>query len=414
MIPDGSLRQTCDNCAMDIADPRSYPERSDEIYAPLLQLAADSITANSMTGADESDTKLVDALVQRLGAGDGDFLKELVAVSPSAAVARHLWRRMIEAWRLASQQDSDRQIAVTLFALPLVIVVGRSGGEEASGRRNAGETATESSVGVGVRIPGTIGDAGRVAVIMREHAALSGNQAFAIGSSLGASGNVDIARLPSLLAWQRQAAIDGADHLDVTPAPIESSAGSETAHLRFLMGTALAAQQADLLSASDTGGWAMPVAREISRQLASPDASVLVLPQAPQTPLLALQHGRAGQREIGAQLFASNAIRRLRAEVGEPSAVISAHVAANAPSGGELRLSLSSHFDPRRAEGFRCPLYPSDRVEDVAQMLIDLLRDCRVTDLAVMAGVHADRDPQTGLVLLFKPEGSEGPLVRVH
>jgi hypothetical protein len=100
--------------------------------------------------------------------------------------------------------------------------------------------------------------------------------------------------------------------------------------------------------------------------------------------------------------------------VGEPSAVISAHVAANAPSGGELRLSLSSPFDPRRAEGFRCPLYPSDRVEDVAQMLIDLLHDCRVTDIAVKAGVHADRDPQTDLVLLFKPEGSEGPSIRVH
>jgi len=59
-------------------------------------------------------------------------------------------------------------------------------------------------------------------------------------------------------------------------------------------------------------------------------------------------------------LFAGNAIRRIRAAVGEPTAVISAHRAPDAPGGGELRLSLSSPFDPRDAEGFRCPLHPLD------------------------------------------------------
>jgi hypothetical protein len=131
---------------------------------------------------------------------------------------------------------------------------------------------------------------------------------------------------------------------------------------------------------------------------------VLALPRAPAEPLPAVARGRVAQREVSAQIFASNAIRKFRGSVGEPSAVISAHRAAQAPGGGELRLSLSSPFEPRAAEGFRCPLYPLDRVGDVASALVDLMRDCRVTDIRVLAGVHPDRAANTGLPLLFKPD----------
>ena len=58
----------------------------------------------------------------------------------------------------------------------------------------------------------------------------------------------------------------------------------------------------------------------------------------------------------------------------------------------------------RAAEGFRCPLYPLDRVADVASALVDLMRDCRVTDIRMLAGVHPDRAANTGLPLLFKPD----------
>ena len=159
----------------------------------------------------------------------------------------------------------------------------------------------------------------------------------------------------------------------------------------------------------------MPLAQELTRQLATTGLSVLALPRPPQAPLLALQHGRAAQREVGAQLFVSNAIRRFRARVGEPSAVISAHRCPAAPGGGELRLSLSSPFDPRQAEGFRCPLFPADRAIDVATMLLDLLRDCRVTDVRVIAGAEPDRDPGTGLPLLFRADAiPDGAAVVFH
>ena len=264
-------------------------------------------------------------------------------------------------------------------------------------------------------IAGVIAEGAQLAAILRDHGALAGNQAFALSGALASADVLDIARLPDLLAWQRLAAAEAVDGLDLPPTPIPVQSGCEGVHLRFLVGTALAAPGAALLADPDTSRWAHPLASEIARQLAAPGRSVLALPGPPQAPLSALQHGRAAQREVGAQLFAGNALRRFRAAVGEPIAIVSAHRCPAAPNGGELRVSLSSTFDARQAEGFRCPLFPTDRASDVAAMLIDLLRDCRVADLRVLAGVHGDCDPATGATLLFKPDAlPEGVSTLIH
>ena len=145
----------------------------------------------------------------------------------------------------------------------------------------------------------------------------------------------------------------------------------------------------------------MPLAQILSRQLAAQGVQLLALPRAPADPLRALHQGRMAHREIAVQLFASSAIRKLRADFGEPTAVLSAH---RVDGGGELRLSLSSPFGERDAEGFRCPLYPFDRVEDVLTMLLELLQACRVLNIRVLAQVHPDRDLRTGLTLLFRAD----------
>ena len=77
-------------------------------------------------------------------------------------------------------------------------------------------------------------------------------------------------------------------------------------------------------------------------------------------------------------------------------------------------MSLSSPLSPRDAQGFRCPLYAGERVDDVAVSLVDLLRDCRVADLRVVDGVHADRDPLTAGPLLFKPDTLPPGTPRLH
>ena len=394
---------TIDRVSIDIADPRVYSAPTDAAQESLIRLAEASLAASSASRAEEIDRTLVSALANHLRADDAMWLADLFPAAPSAAVARHLWRRLIDAWRAASAPESDRVVA-TFFALPIVVVAGATS--------NASEPAASVLGGV---LAGVLDEAERVATLLREHHALGGNLSFALAAPLVAADALDIPRLPKLLAWQKLSPSDGSVAREVRATPMVIHPNQESVHLRFLIGTAIGASEVDLFADKGGGEWIMPLAQELSRQLATTGLSVLALPRPPQGPLLALQHGRAAQREVGAQLFASNAIRRFRARVGEPSAVISAHRCAAALGGGELRLSLSSPFDPRQAEGFRCPLFPPDRAGDVATMLLDLLRDCRVTDVRVVAATQADRDPDTGLPLLFRADAiPDGAAVVFH
>jgi hypothetical protein len=394
---------TIDRVLIDIADPRAYSAPTGSAQESLIRLAESSLAASSASRADEIDRMLVSALARHLQADDAVWLADLFPAAPSAAVARHLWRRLIDAWRAASAREDDRVVA-TLFALPIAVVAGATS--------NAAEP--DASVLGGV-LAGVLDNAERVANLLREHHVLGGNLSFALAAPLVAADALDIPRLPTLLAWQKLSPSDGSVAREVRPTPMMIHPNQESVHLRFLIGTAIGASGMNLFSDKGGGEWIMPLAQELSRQLATTGLSVLALPRPPQDPLLALQNGRAAQREVGAQLFASNAIRRFRARVGEPSAVISAHRCAAAPGGGELRLSLSSPFDPRQAEGFRCPLFPPDRAGDVATMLLDLLRDCRVTDVRVVAAAQADRDPDTGLPLLFRADAiPDGAAVVFH
>jgi hypothetical protein len=378
--------------SIDIADPRAYCAPTGPVQESLIRLAEASLAASSASRTEEIDATLVHALAEQLQGKEAWRLADLFSAAPSAAVARHVWRRLIDGWRAASAAEGDRVVA-TLFALPVVIVAGATS--------NDSSPAASTLGGV---LAGALNEPERVTALLREHHALGGNLTFALAAPMVAADALDIPRLSTLLAWQKLSSSDGPVARELHPTPMVVHSNQESVHLRFLIGTAIGASAVDVFADEGGGEWMMPLAQELSRQLATTGLSVLPLPRPPQAPLLALQHGRAAQREVGAQLFASNAIRRFRARVGEPSAVISAHRCAAAPGGGELRLSLSSPFDPRQAEGFRCPLFPSDRAIDVATMLLDLLRDCRVTDVRVIAAAQADRDTGTGLPLLFRAD----------
>jgi len=370
-------------------DPRRYPPAA-AAPAPLVRLYAlteERLGAPTGAAALRIDAQLGAALDAML-TGDGGALAQLFARVPSAAVHRHLWRLLAERERAAG---ADAALRMTLFAIPLVIVAALDGKPAAP-----------------VTLPGVVDDiAGKVA-ILREHRALAGNENFALGNALVAADALALEHLPALLA-SRAVSSTATPLRDLAPAPITVGTATETVHLRFLVGTALAAPTVDPLREQTIGQWGIPLAAAIARDIGAAGVSVLALPRAPQGLVSALWQGRIAQRDVGAQLFASNAIRRLRASVGEPQAVLSVHGPLEG-GGGEVRLSLSSPFDPREAEGFRCPLLPQDRVEDVVKMLTDLLRDCRVDSIRELPGLHADRDPGTGLTLLFKgdavPDGS--------
>jgi hypothetical protein len=380
--------------ATDVPDPREFPDAGAATpdAARLYALADASLAAETGQRADALDLEIRSALLQRLS-GDGAALAAVFAGAPTVAVTRHLWRQLDAAWREAAL-EIEAGLAVTVFALPLVIVTGLEG------------TSGEGT------LPGILDDPGQLAAILREHGALAGNRTFALANALVGADAIDIARLPEILAWQRLpdsfASCAALPARVLAPAPLMVAAGREGAHLRFLVGSALAQPGADLLADATVGKWGVPFTQALGRQLGAGQVPVLALPRAPQRLLPAVRQGRVAQREVGAQIFVSKAIRKLRASVGEPTAVISAHRAPDAPGGGELRLSLSSPFEPRDAEGFRCPLYPLDRVGDVVTMFTDLLHDCRVNDIRMIDGVHADRDAATGLPLLFKPDAIPG------
>ena len=385
------MRTDVPKISLDMPDPRSFPDvaSATELARGLYTLAERSLRAETAQHADAFNRELRAALFALLAA-DGPALAAILAGAPSVEAARHLWRILDASWRDATPAGSSG-LAVTVFALPLVIVVGREG---------AGDDGV---------LPGIVDDPATLAGILREHRALAGNETFALSNALVAADAIDVAQLPEIFAWCRLLDVRMGALLParaLQPSPLEYHAGHESVHLRFLVGAAIAKPGVDLTAGMGVGKWGVPLTRELVAQLgAGPaSASVLALPRAPQRLLPALAQGRAAQREVSAQIFASNAIRKFRSTVGEPTAVISAHRRRDASGGGELRLSLSSPFEPRAAEGFRCPLHALDRVGDVVSMLVDLMRDCRVTDIRTLAGVHADRVAGTGLPLLFKPD----------
>ena len=371
---------------IELSDPRTFP---DSATAPVAAarvhaLATASLGAGAQGEADARDRGIDAELVRLIEAGDGDALAAVLASAPSVAVHRHVWRALARC--LAEPVDAATGVGVALFALPVVLVTGRAAGA------------------AGPKLPGVLQDTGELAAQLRAHGAPGGSQVFALANALVAAAGIDARALPGLVAASRLGSSDETfAPIALSEAPVDVPEG-EAAHLRFVVGSALAAPGFDLGRNADKTGWMRPFALSLGRQLAVPGVSVLALPRPPQSLPAALASGRAAQRDVSAQLFASSAVRQLRASVGEPAAVISAHRAADAPGAGELRLSLSSPFEPRDAQGFRCPVYPWERVVDVATMLVELLHDCRVTDIRAVAGVHADRDPLTGGPLLFKPE----------
>ena len=368
---------------VEIDDPRVFPDPS---AAPAGAARLHALAAASQAAATTQESAVQDAAIRRslvalLAPGRGAELVEIFATAPAVAVYRHLWRLLAQC---ESAPHPTGTLGVTVFALPVIVVAGIEGGKE-----------------VQATLPCILSDVSSIVGILREHRALAGNQSFALANVLVASNAIDLPRLPELLARRALSEIAAPSHVP-EPAPIVLRGGPETVHLRFIVGSALAAPGADLLHDDQVGKWGMPLAQALGRQLAVPETSVLALPRAPKSLLNALRQGRAAQREVGVQVFAANAIRKLRAAVGEPTAVISAHRSPGADHGGEVRLSLSSPFDPREAEGFRCPLHPQESVADVVAMLTGFLAECRVADVRIAPGVHADRDSSTGLTLLFK------------
>ena len=364
-----------------LPDPRAFPIYEGNPVNPLIELALASLAAELGVIQEKRDTELREHMAALLNANNTIEISDALTRAPSLAVQRHVTRVLAGAHVEAGRARGDAALPTTVFAMPVVIVA-------------ANPTA--------VNIPGALPNIDAFIALMKAHGALRGNQTFALSNALAASSSFALEKLPASLDWW-------ASNAD-TPVRIERAAmavpeNQESVFLRFLIGSALAGPGVDLLTENDTGKWGMPFTQTFATQLGGGTLSMLALPRPPRSPLAALFQGRAAQREVSMQLFATNAIRKFRGSVGEPEAVISAHRTAN---GGEVRLSLSNPFDEKGAEGFRAELHATDRAQDVAVAMQDLLRECNVASVTVLADVFPDLDSATKLPVLFRADALEG------
>ncbi len=354
----------------------------------LLRRAIDALATEQSVVQQKLDEEIIAEMAALLQSNSTDAIESAIAQSPSLAVQRHLTRRLADAHVAAGRARGDQDLPLTVFAIPIVIVAGAAAPSQ---------------------LLGALPDVNALVAIMKANGALRGNQSFVLSNSLTSAATFALPELHKTLAWWQ--ATPGVP-VAVPPSRMNVPAAQETAFLRFLVGTAITGPSVNLFTERDTGTWGVPFTQALSKQLTTPTATVLALPRPPVAPLAAMLVGQTSQREIAMQLFTANAVRKFRERVGEPKAVISAHRTGD---GGEVRLSLSNPFDEKGAEGFRAILFANERAQDVAQSMRDLLAECRVEDVQMLAQIYPDAEPNTGMTLFFKPESiADAPALRVH
>ncbi len=366
-----------------IPDPRAFPIYEGSALNPLINLSLESLAADVAVIAEKKETELRERIVASLVTGDVGEIDDAIARAPSLAVLRALTRVLAQAHAEAGGRVSDAGLPTTVFAMPMVIVAGSN---------------------TPISIPGALPNIGEFIDLMKVGGALRGNQTFTMSNALASSNAFSLEKLPASLAWWKSPGEVGGAPIAMEKQSMQLPANQESVFLRFLVGTAMAGPGVDLLNEKDTGKWGMPFTQAFAKQLGGGTLSLLAMPRPPRTPLAGLYQGRTAQREVSLQLFATNAIRKFRSSVGDPEAVISAH---RTDTGGEIRLSLSNAFDEKGAEGFRAELHPTDRAQDVAVMMQDLLRECHIENVTTLADVFPDVDAATNVPLLFRADALE-------
>jgi hypothetical protein len=296
-----------------------------------------------------------------------------------------LWQAVCDAASHAGSASADAGVVVRLFTLPLVIVTGS--------RRPA-------------KLPGIVPDIAAIADLFKQHGALGPARNFGLGNALCSLETIESVQPAEIYAWTRDA---GATRRELPPSAIEIAEPGEHVYLRYLVGAAIApaAEPSFVETASNIGVWGMPLTRALTTQLAQPNIEVLPLARPPLDLLRAGQAGRYAQLEIAFNLFASNAVRRLRGGTGDPDAVISAH------DDGDIRVSLSSPFDETTIEGFRWPLHPLDDLSSVLSSIAGMLADCRIINVRYTESVLPALNPH-GQIWFARAPDADNPAPRAR
>jgi len=339
-----------------LPDPVTYAR---EGANPLVRLAEAAANLGSAMQHGEMGKALRTAVEMALASGrDGEIRNALQAATSAPSLAT--LRRAIEQ---SLEPEADAVLAVRLFAVPLVIVTGG----KPSGK-----------------IPGVVPDIAELRSLFDVHGTLGQARNFGLGNALVGAAALSAFSPGLLYRASRGAGLPDATQLEFTPADIDLVTADEQAHLRFLVGAVVTPRNAPGFTetAGNIGAWGMPLARALADQLAQPGLSVLPIPRPPLGLLRAVQAGLFAWRELGFQLFLSNALRRFRSRIGEPDVSVAAHADAS------VRVRLDSRLDETLKEEYRWQLDPGDDFAAVSQSIFSLLAECRLDTVDVAETVQ--------------------------
>jgi hypothetical protein len=305
---------------------------------------------------------LLGALRRLLARGDDATITSALEHAPPGAVSRGLVE-MLDSAINGIGDDQGATLLTRVFLLPVLFVTG--------GKAPA-------------RVAGVVPDVAAVTDLLKQAGALGPVESFGLSNALGlheAAGSVS----PSTLYGVVRSLDAATASALLAPADLVIDSADEQVHLRYLAGASLTAADMPtfLERAGQVGRWGMALSQEFGRQLGEEGLSLLPLARAPRPWFTALEEGRFARAELAFNLFATSAIRRIRAETGDPEAEITAR------DDGTVRVDLTSPFDPMLRHAHAWKLAPGDDLARVELSIRDLLRDCRVEKVTVQPDVRA-------------------------
>ena len=343
-----------------ISDPRRFGQGK---KTPLSEAAAEIATASP-----EAQKPLLSRLSRRLSTmlqqGEEIGIREALRNPPSSSACRAL----LQALELAlAPNDRDGNVSVRIFAIPVLFVVG-------------GAPAA--------RVNGVVPDTGEIRSLFETAGTLGHCRNFGLSNALTDLGSLETIPLSTLYAITRDEQWDGLGGLDLPPADIAVTANQETVHLRFLVGAALTPADAPgfVESAGDIGLWGVSLTQLLGRQLATQEVSLLAIPRPPRGIVGAAQEGWYAARELGFQLFLSNALRQARLSVGDPDVMITTS------SDCDIRIRLTSPFDDLFDQTYVWPLAPPDRFDAIENSIFTLLNDAKVEKIEIESKIEQISD----------------------
>ncbi|MDF0606472.1 hypothetical protein HZU77_012550 [Neisseriaceae bacterium TC5R-5] len=338
-----------------LPDPRQYhPE-----VALTNQLIYQIQTALEASTAQERDNWLAaarDALVQRLERHELLSISVALAMVPSQACYQLLWQCL----RTAVEETNGTRAMV--FAMPLILVAGSKQQQT---------------------LPGEIADVAGLNALLRQHSVFAEDGEVFIQGALVSADSL-LALDAAMLFQLNHDPSKAKTGLPQQAAPI--TVKEEGVFLRYLLGVAIQPEGADVpvRLGGEVGAWGMPLMKFLNEQLHGDGVTLFPIARPPLPAMQAMVAGHYARFEVALQVFVSSQIRRLRELNLEPVAILAAH------QNGELHITLSAVGDQRSREGFAWPLAPLDSVQLIEENFRELMAECRVREVHVLAQLQAE------------------------